>query len=294
MTRRGNGSPVRPAPEAVFAVATTCQNAGAIVAIRLFDEVEPATVAWLRALSAAVFLAAFLRVLRRPAWVREGLGAAALFGAVTVAMNTVFYYAIDRLPIGKGVTIEFIGPVAVAAIFTRSRRNSLALAAACAGVALLGGTEVDADPLGLALILAASALWAVYIVLGSRIATRDTGLSGLLAGLVAGGILAAPFGAPGLGPVLSSWRLLGLCCVVGLLSSAIGYGLDQVSLRRIPVRRFSVLLAMLPVSATLLGLVFLGQVPTWLDLAGMVLVLAGIAVQEREVRAHPAAEAAVS
>ncbi len=221
------------------------------------------------------------------AWTRRDAVLAGTFGAVTALMNLTFYLAIDRLPLGKGVTIEFIGPIAVAAATTRTARNAGALALAATGVVVLGGVEVGDEPLGLFFILLASVMWAGYIVAGSRIALADRGLSGLAVGLVAGSLVIAPFGVPGAGAAFASPGILAGCVAVGVLSSAIAYGIDQGVLRRIPVRRFSVMLALLPVTASVFGLVFLGQRPNGLDMAGMALVLTGVAVQERERHHRP-------
>ena len=259
-----------------------------MVAVGLFDEISPATVAWIRILSAAAILIVFSAARGHAPWTRRDLVAAGLFGTATALMNTFFYLAIDRLPLGKGVTIEFIGPIAVAAIATRTARNTLALLLAAAGVVVLGGVEIGNEPLGLVYILLASLMWAGYIVLGSRVALSDRGVAGLGWGLLVGGILVTPVGAVDAATAFSSARLVLLCCVVGMLSNAIGYGIDQSTLRRIPVRRFSVMLALLPVTASVFGVLFLDQTPTGLDLVGMVLVLVGVAIQEREtIERHP-------
>ena len=203
-------------------------------------------------------------------------------------MNLTFYLAIDRMDMGKGVAIEFIGPICVAALATRTRRNTLALAFAVAGVALLSGLEINREPLGLLWIFLASACWAAYIVVGARVARLDRGLAGLGVGLVFGAVLIAPFGAPSSGPAWSSPALLLAVMSVGVLSNAIGYGLEQSILRAIPVRRFSVLLALLPVTATVFGAVFLDQIPSVADLVGIGLVLVGVVVQQRDVIEQPA------
>jgi inner membrane transporter RhtA len=203
-------------------------------------------------------------------------------------MNTFFYLAIDRLPLGKGVTIEFIGPITVAALRTRTSRNTLALVLAAIGVVVLGGVELGNEPLGLVFILVASLMWAGYIVLGSRVALGDRGVAGLGLGLLIGGVVVAPIGAVDAAGAFSSVRIVVLCALVGMLSNAIGYGIDQSTMRRIPVRRFSVMLALLPVSAAVFGFLFLGQTPTGVDFVGMALVLGGVAIQEREViERHP-------
>jgi len=101
-------------------------------------------------------------------------------------------------------------------------------------------------------------------------------------GLLIGAIFIAPFGAPTSGPAFSAPWILATCFLVGILSNAIGYGIDQFTLRRIPVRRFSLLLALLPVTATIFGLLFLDQVPSITDLIGISFVLAGVLVQQRD------------
>ena len=136
-------------------------------------------------------------------------------------------------------------------------------------------------------ILAASACWAAYIVIGARVATVTTGVDGLAVGLVIGAVALTPIGAPWSGPVWTSPLLLLAALATGVFSNAIGYGIDQHVLRRIPVRRFSVLLSLLPVTAVVVGWLALGQRPSAIDAAGIALVLAGVAVQEREGLAPP-------
>ena len=268
-------------PEVWFLVSAISQYVGAAIAVSIFDEVEPRTVAWLRVIGAAVALLAVSRGWRS-GWTRAQLAGVALFGIATALMNVFFYLGIDRLDLGKGVTIEFIGPITVAAFSTRSRRNASALAFAIAGVVVLGGVEVDDNLLGLMFILLASTMWAVYIVVGSRVAQVDRGVSGLAIGLTIGAIAITPIGLPGSREVWLDPRLLGLCLLVGVFSNAIGYGIDQFTLRRIPVRRFSVLLALLPVTAALVGWIALDQRPSLIDVAGIACVLVGVAVQERD------------
>jgi len=289
--RLNSAAPFRPgparflataSPEALFVLSATAQYVGAVIAVGLFDEVSPASVAWLRVIGAAIVLCLVSgRHLLGP-WTRADLGALAFFGVATALMNTFFYLGIDRLPLGKGVAIEFIGPIAVAAFRTRSRRNAAALVLAALGVAVLSGVEIDSEPIGLLFIFLASAMWATYIVIGSKVARRDRGVAGLGIGLVIGAVAVAPIGAPGSAEAWSSPRLLALCLFVGVMSNAIGYGIDQAVLRRIPVRRFSVLLALLPVTASVVAFVALDQRPNTFDLVGMAMVLTGVVIQERE------------
>jgi len=273
------------APEAFFILSASAQYLGAVIAVQLFDDLAPASVAWFRVIGAALILivVSLPRLLRQGRWTRAELGSAAIFGIAVAFMNLTFYLAIERLDMGKGVAIEFIGPICVAALTTRSRRNTLALLLAAIGVVVLSGIELGNEPLGLLYIFLASACWAAYIVVGSRVAQLDRGLAGLGVGLVIGAVAIAPFGAPSSGPAWSSPSLILLCVLVGLLSNAIGYGIEQSVFRVIPVRRFSVLLALLPVTAVVFGMLFLDQTPNLIELVGIALVLAGVVVQQRDV-----------
>lgn len=261
------------------------QYVGAVIAVRLFERLSPAPSAWFRVIGAAgwllIFSAGNLR--RHGRFTRPQLKAAALFGVATAFMNLTFYMAIDRLDLGKGVAIEFIGPITVAALTTRTKRNAVALLLAAIGVVVLSGIEIDKEPLGLFFIFLAALFWGVYIVLGARVANYDRGVAGLGIGLAIGAVSIAPFGIPGSGPAWNSPSLIGWCLLVGLFSNAIAYGIDQYTLRRIPVRRFSILLALLPVTATVFGFLFLEQTPSTMDLIGIVLVLVGVIVQQRDV-----------
>lgn len=268
-------------PEVLFVLSAISQYVGAAIAVSVFDEVEPQTVAWFRVIGAAVALLAISPGFHR-GWTRRHLVGAAVFGIATALMNLFFYLAIDRVDLGKSVAIEFLGPIAVAAATTRTARNAYALLLAVAGVVTLGGVEIGDNALGVTFILISSALWAAYIVVGSKVAQVRSGVDGLGVGLAIGAAATAPVGAPWSGPVWLSPTLLLLCCATGVFSNAIGYGIDQYVLRRIPIRRFSVLLATLPVSALLIGWVALGQRPGGLDVAGIALVLIGVAVQERD------------
>lgn len=281
MNGRAEGALDRFSPEALFVVSGIAQYTGAVLAVSMFDDVAPATVAWIRVVGAALVLLA-ISWRHQGHWTRAELTAAAVFGIATALMNLCFYLAIDRLDLGKSVVIEFIGPIAVAAAFTRTRRNTVALALATLGAVVLSGVEIDSEPLGLLFILAASAMWATYIIVGRRVAALDRGMAGLGMGLAIGAVAIAPFGIPGSGPLWNhpSWLAIGL--LVGVLSNAIGYGIDQTVMRRIPVRRFALLLALLPVTAMVVGFLALDQRPSVIDLAGAALVITGVAVQERE------------
>jgi len=270
-------------PEILFITSAAAQYAGAVIAINLFDELSPATIAWIRVLSAGLILCLLSLRHRHARWTPRELAWASAFGVATALMNMFFYLALDYLPLGKGVTIEFIGPIAVAALMTQSLRNTYALVLATIGVLVLGGVELGNEPLGLLFILLASAMWAGYIVIGSRVALNDRGVAGLAIGLVVGGVVITPIASADASTAFATPSILFSCILIGLLSNVIGYGIDQTTLRRIPIRRFSVMLALLPVTAAVFGFIFLNQTPTALDLAGMAFVLIGVAIQEREV-----------
>jgi inner membrane transporter RhtA len=221
------------------------------------------------------------RKLRPSQWSKESLRAAAVFGLSTGLTSSFFYLAVDRLPLGKGVAIEFIGPITVAALFTRSRRNALALLLAIGGVAILSGVELGSEPLGVMFILLAATSWAFHIVYGSRVANAHSGIDGLAMAFVFGAILTLPLGAIDTAAVVHHPWLIAIGLLVGTLASVTSYGIDQRILRKVSVRHYSVLLAMLPIVSSLFGYVVFDQSPSGWDFVGGTLIIAGIALQER-------------
>jgi len=270
-------------PEILFLVSAFALNSGNAIAKSQFDTANPATLAWLRMFGAMVVALAIAgpRKLRSRSWSRESLRSAALFGLSTGLTSTFFYLAIDRLPLGKGVAIEFIGPITVAAVLTRSRRNAMALVSAVIGVAILSGVELGDEPLGVLFILLAATSWAVHIVSGAKVARAHSGIDGLAMAFVFGTLFTIPFGLADADAVASHLWLIPLGLAVGTLSSVTSYGIDQRILRKVTVRHYSVLLAMLPVVSSLFGFVVFDQTPTGWDLVGGVLIISGIALQER-------------
>ncbi|GFG53612.1 permease [Mycolicibacterium agri] len=269
----------------VFVVGAISQYVGAAIGVFLFETTEPATVAWLRATAAAVALMAWRRPWRRR-WTRRQVLAAAMFGLVTVAMNISIYEAIARIPLGTAVAIEFIGPTTVAALGSRRRRDFAAVALAASGVLLLAGVEFEANLTGVLFALLSAAMWAGYILLGKRVADTGDGLDSLAVGMALAAVVLAPavlvpqaridasvFAEP------RTW-LLGLC--IGLLSTAIPYALDQVVLVGIGSAKFALLLALLPATATLIGLAVLRQVPTAPEVVGVSMVVAALVLSARE------------
>jgi inner membrane transporter RhtA len=261
-------------PQSLFVVGAISQYLGSAFAVLLFASVPAAGVAWLRVVAAAGVLVAW----RRPwqtAWTGARLRLVAAFGFALALMNLCFYLAIDRLPLGTAVAIEFCGPIAVAALGSRTRRDAAALALATTGVLALADVHLAGSPGGLALALAAGAFWSVYIVLGHRVAS-DHGIrpqDGLALGMAIGAVGVAPVLVPSAVPALVSPPLLAACLLVGVASSVVPYALEQVAMRRLPRARFALLLALLPATATVVGAAVLGQVPGLLEAAGIALVV---------------------
>jgi inner membrane transporter RhtA len=273
-----SGSTV-PAP-LLFVIGGVSMYLGAAAAVWLFGELDPAGVAWLRQLGAALVLLAWRRP-GRHAWQGRAFWLAVLFGLVTAVMNVTFYEALARLPLGTAVALEFVGPVLVAAFGSRTRRDIAALLLVVCGVALIADVQWAGSTLGVLLALAAAVLWAAYIVLGKRVADVGLGVDGLAVGFASATVLLVPL-AFGTGPVWTSPRLLLLGIGVGVASTVVPYVLDQVVLRRLGSASFALLLALLPVTATVIGLLVLRQVPTVPETLGILAVVGGLALRSRE------------
>jgi inner membrane transporter RhtA len=242
----------------------------------MFGEVSPATLTVLRLWTAAIALAAFggrglgrsLRgLLRERAW-RDGAVVVA-FGVTLAIMNFAFYQAIARIPLGIAVTIEFLGPLAVAVASSRRLVDLVWVALAGAGVALLSdgwsslslhGGHGGAALAGVACALIAAAGWGAYILLSASTGRRFPGSSGLAIAMVVAAVAVTPtaaIGSPGRDPL--GLAVLGSGVAAGLLSSVIPYRLEMETLRRIPARIFGIWMSLEPAVAALVGLVLLGE-----------------------------------
>lgn len=271
----------------VFIVGAISQYVGAAIGVFLFETTEPATVAWLRAAAASVALVAWRRPWRRRPSRRQAVSAL-LFGLVTIGMNIAIYQAMSRIPLGTAVAIEFLGPTVVAALGSRRRRDLAAVALASAGVLLLAGVEFDANLTGVLFALISAAMWAGYILLGKRVADTGDGLDSLAIGMSLAAVLLAPAILIPQAHINASvfaesrtW-LLGLC--IGLLSTAIPYVLDQLVLVQIGSAKFALLLALLPATAALIGVVALHQIPTLLEVSGIALVIVALLLSAQEAQ----------
>jgi inner membrane transporter RhtA len=195
-------------------------------------------------------------------------------------MNSVFYLAIDRLPLGTVGAIEFLGPIALAAVGARSGRNLAALALAAGGVYLLTDLHLAGEPLGIGLAFANCLLFVLYVVLGHRIA-QDGGTAGidrLGAAMLIALVVVSPWGFAEASVAFREPRLLAAGTGVGLCSSVIPYVCDQLAMARVPRATFALLLALLPACATIIGLLVLRQIPGPVEMAGVALVVSGVAL----------------
>jgi inner membrane transporter RhtA len=236
---------------------------GAAIAKNLFDSLGPSGTVFLR----IAFAALVLLVLVRPKLVGVHSGraflVAGLFGLALALMNLSFYQAIDRIPLGVAVTLEFVGPLGVAVAGSRRVLDVLWVLLAAAGILLLaplgafGG--MDLDPLGVAFALLAGCLWASYIFLSARTGSAFPGGTGLVIALCIGTVILAPVGIAGAGSALLDPKLLLAGFGVAMLSSAIPFSLELEALRKIPARIFGVLMSLEPAMAALAGFVLLGE-----------------------------------
>lgn len=182
------------------------------------------------------------------------------FGLTLGALNTLFYQAIDRIPLGATVTLEVLGPLTLSVLASRRVASLLWAVLALGGVALLArGAFGDLDPAGVAFALAAGALWACYIVLSARIGARFRRADGLALALVVGAVVSLPLGVSAAGSALLDPVTLGLGAVVALLSSMLPYTLELLALRRLPKATFAVLMSTGPAVAALAGFLVLRQ-----------------------------------
>jgi inner membrane transporter RhtA len=276
------GRRLRDVPPATYFVGSAVFHyLGPAFAVLLFALVQPLGVAWLRIASAALVFALW----RRPWRTLAALDAAGRrllvgMGAVLAVMNVCFYVSIDRLPLGTVAAIEFLPVIALAALGARTARNGGALVLAVGGVYLLTDVQLAAEPVGLAFAFANAALFAFYIVLAHRVAQHAgmSGIDGLAAAMLVALAVATPLGGWDAVPALVDPVALAAGVGVGITSSVIPYVCDQLAMARMRRATYALLVSLLPATAVLIGIVVLAQVPSWLEAAGVALVVSGVAV----------------
>ena len=283
---RGGAAPA----VALVVVGLACQEVGASFAVLLFPEAGPLGMVTFR----LVFSAVLLLVIARPSprgRTRSAWLSVVGFGAVLALMNGLFYLALERLPLGVTVTIEVLGPLVLSIVASRRITAWLWALLALAGViALAGGGWDDLDPLGVLFALGAAASWALYILASARVGRDFPGLDGLALAMTAGALVALPFGILSAGSALLRLDLLALGAAVAVLSSTIPYALELIALRRLRAAAFAILMSLAPATASLAGWLLLGQTLSWLEVAGVALViLASIGAVRSSVRStrHP-------
>ena len=269
-------------PHAFFLVSAVFHYLGPSFAVLLFTHIAPSGVAWLRIASAGLVFALwrrpwrfFLALPRRDRIVIMSLG------ITLAAMNVAFYEAIARLPLATVGAIEFLGPILVAATGARTWRNAAALFLAVAGVYVLTDVRIVSETLGYVFAFANCVLFVLYILLGHRIASSGGGTSGidrLGAAMLIASVAALPVGIRSALPAFTDPLLLAAAVGVGVSSSVIPYVCDQLAMSRLPRATFALLLSLLPATATAIGFLVLGQVPTMAELCGIALVIAGVAL----------------
>lgn len=281
VTGPGPGGLDRVNPVVLVLIAVLSVQFGGALAATLMPLVGVVGSVSLRMGLAALVLLALVRPRLRGRGRRDWL-LVSLFAASLTLMNLAFYASLVRLPIGVAVTIEFLGPLTLAAALSRRVRDGVATAGALLGVLLISEVMTtpwaDIDLLGVGLAAAAGACWAAYILLSGRTGAAFSGLDGIAIAMTIGAVVVLPFGWIDAGTTLLSSEALLKGLGIAVLSSALPYSLELVALRRITAGAFGVLLSLEPAAAALAGLLVLGQALAPVQLVGMALVISASVV----------------
>jgi inner membrane transporter RhtA len=278
-------------PHLYFVVSAVFHYLGPAFAVLLFARVDVLGVAWLRIASAALIFALWRRPWRAFNRLdRDGRTLLVKWGAVLAVMNACFYLSIDRLPLGTVAAIEFLPVILLAALGARTPRNAAALALAVPGVYLLTDVQLQGQPLGVAFAAANAVLFALYIVLAHRVAQHDdmAGIDGLAASMLVAAVVVTPLGGWEVIPALNDPVAILAGIGVGVSSSVIPYVTDQLAMRRLARATYALMVSLLPATATVIGIVVLAQIPSAAEIAGVALVVVGVALhREAPARAEP-------
>jgi inner membrane transporter RhtA len=273
-------------PELYFVVSAVFHYLGPAFAVLLFARVDPLGVALLRIASAGLVLAVWRRPWRalqttdRTVW-----PLVCSFGAVLAVMNACFYLAIDRLPLGTVAAIEFLPVIGLAAFGIRSLRNVAALTLAVVGVYALVDVRIGGEPLGVAFAFANALLFACYIVLAHRIARRRelARIDGLAMAMLVATVLVTPIGGVSVAPALLDPVALAAGVGVGVSSSVVPYVFDQLAMSRLSRATYSLMVSLLPATATVIGIIVLSQIPSRVEVVGVALVVCGVLFHRERV-----------
>jgi inner membrane transporter RhtA len=248
-------------PTALVLLGIVSVQLGSALAKQLFSEVGSFGTVALR----LFFAAAILMLLWRPSlrMSRQAWTVVVAYGLTLGLMNLCFYLALDRLPLGIAVTVEFLGPLTVALIGSRRWLDALWAALAAAGVVLLMGGGGEVDLIGLLFALAAGACWGLYIVVSAALGRHTAEGNGLALGMIVAALVAVPIGVADSGTALVQPWVLVAGLGLALLSSVVPYSLDLEALRKMPPRVFGILMSLEPAMAALIGLVVLQELLHW-------------------------------
>ena len=265
-------------------VAMLSIQLGSAVSVSLFPAIGTAGTAWLRLTLGALILILVVQP-RIRSITRKNLPGLLGLGVTTGLMTLAFLAAIDRIPLGTAVAIEFLGPLTVAALSGKNKKAAIWPLVALVGVVLM--TEpwtTNVDPLGVGFAALAGALWGLYIVLTQQVGDQFTGVQGLALSAPIAAITAGIVGVPqAIGNI--SWQVLAVGLLLGILTPALPFALEMLALKRMNKRAFGTLMAVEPAVASIIGVVILLQVPGLLDVFGIALVIvAGVATQRDAAR----------
>ena len=258
----------------VLLAMVTIQS-GSSIAKQLFPQVGPEGTTALRLGFSALVLWLIFRPWRAmpgPTQWRNTI----VYGLCLGGMNITFYYAIERIPIGIGVALEFTGPLAVALLSSKRKRDLIWVAFAAAGLLLLV-PEIDAetglDPIGVILALVAGGFWAGYILFGKRTSNQSSGGITVALGISVAALVLVPYGAISQGTALLDTNILIMGLFIGVLSSALPYTLEMIALRAMPAQGFSIMMSMEPAIAALAGFLILHEQLSLLQWLAIILVI---------------------
>ncbi|MBB1504341.1 DMT family transporter [Pseudoalteromonas sp. SG41-1] len=262
----------------VLLAMVTIQS-GASIAKQLFPIIGPEGTTALR----LGFSAAILCLVFKPWRAFPPLGQRMpimVYGLCLGGMNILFYYAIERIPLGIAVALEFTGPLAVALLSSRRKRDLFWVACAISGIVMLLPDmkgEESLDLLGVILALGAGACWAGYILFGKKTGNQSSGGMTVALGMSVAALILVPYGAISQGGALLSWEVIPLGLLVAIMSSALPYTLEMVALRNMPAQGFSIMMSLEPAIAALAGFIILGELLTlWQWLAILLVIVASV------------------
>ncbi|NOU50029.1 DMT family transporter [Pseudoalteromonas sp. JBTF-M23] len=262
-------------------IAMVTIQSGASIAKQLFPHVGPeGTTAYRLGFSALILCLVFRPWRYIPANKKSIL----VYGLCLGGMNITFYYAIERIPLGIGVALEFTGPLAVALFASKRKRDYIWVLFALLGIILLLPDMSAADgldPIGVILALVAGACWAGYILFGKKTGNQGTGGATVALGMSVAAIAVVPLGVASQGSALLNWELIPLGIMIGVLSSALPYSLEMVALRNMPAQGFSIMMSLEPAIAALAGFIILGELLSiwqWLAISMVIIASVGSSV----------------